>query len=443
MKRIIDYYLKQWKTEPDRKPLLVRGARQVGKTYSIRSFGKTFSSFVEINFDLDSRFATIFNIDLKPERIIREISILTGKEIVPGKTLLFFDEIQKAPNAVASLRYFYELRPDLHVIAAGSLLDFALDTVGLPVGRVSSIRMYPLSFFEFITACGHESLTELLIDVNSTITTPIHEMSIRLLSEYLFLGGMPSIVNCWSTSHDHKRCVRLQDDILDTYRQDFQFYSRKHQQKYVDLLFQKVPESIGRKFVYTSISSDFRKRGLQPALELLIKAGIVNTVTHTSGQGIPLGSDINVERFKCLFLDCGLTLRSLGTSAEALLSAPQYSLINKGEICEALIGQEILSASSPYTKKQLYYWHREARSSNAEIDYLLQINTEIIPIEVKSGDCGSLKSLHLFLDDHKKSPFGICFSSGIHTHTDRIKNYPLYKAASVANNDPDALRSLL
>jgi predicted AAA+ superfamily ATPase len=244
MKRIIDYYLSNWKNDRYRKPLLLRGARQVGKTHAVRVLGATFPDFFEINLESQPIARTIFEKDLQPDRIIRELSALMLKSITPGKTLLFIDEIQAAPQAILALRYFYEQMPELHVIAAGSLLDFAIESVGMPVGRVDSFYMQPLSFIEFLAAMSSKILLEELL--NHTTMNPIsdivHNKLLSLLGEYLAIGGMPQAVKCWQENKDVLGCPRFQRSILSAYRQDFGKYATRHQVKYVELLFQNIPK---------------------------------------------------------------------------------------------------------------------------------------------------------------------------------------------------------
>lgn len=445
MKRITYYNLINWKNETDRKPLIVRGARQVGKTYSVREFGKQFKSFVEINFELLPQAIQIFELDLQPERILRDLSILLEQSIEPGKTLLFFDEIQRAPKAIAALRYFYEMMPALHVIAAGPLLDFALEKIGLPVGRISTLYMHPLCFFEFLAAKNNPLLIEALINSGPTqpLSSPIHEKMLRFLSEYFAVGGMPAAVHQWLISGDINKCARIHAELLETYRQDFPQYSKKYQQEYAELVFNELPLFIGKKFKFSSIASgQYKKRELNPALDLLIKAGIVHKIIHTSGQGIPLGASINPDIFKTIFLDCALAQKALGAKPGQWLIDFQGMIINKGEIAESFVGQELVSASRPYEKSHLYYWHRESRSSNAEVDYLVQLDDKVIPIEVKSGATGSLRSMHAFLNEHPNSPYGIRFSTGNYSVHDRIRSCPLYSAGIIAGIDRRAMEYL-
>ncbi len=429
MKRLIDKHLRNWAADLDRKSLIIRGARQVGKTYSCRELGKTFDEFVEINFEIRPQFGDIFERDLDPRRIIRDLGLLTGKDIIPGRTLLFFDEIQDAPKAVKSLRYFHELLPELHVIAAGSLLDFVLENIGIPVGRVASLYMYPLSFLEFLAARGDQGLAQLLLehDHQFPLSDPIHNQLVSVLGEYLAIGGMPEIVQSWVDKRDLKKCGEKQAILTDAFRQDFSKYAKNFQIKYVDLIFDEVPRWIGRKFRYSKLPGSWRKRELAPALDLLHKASIVHKVKHTSANGIPLGGEVNPNRFKTIFLDVGLAQAVLGLDLAAWLLKPETSIINRGAVAENFVGQEMLAYSNPREKYSLFYWHREAQASNAEVDYLLQVQKEIIPIEVKSGAKGTLRSLHLFLKEKSfVSSYGIRISGHPFSIHDDLHSYPLY-----------------
>jgi predicted AAA+ superfamily ATPase len=445
MKRIIDYYLNGWKVSSIRKPLLIRGARQVGKTFSVRELGGTFDSFVEINFELLPKAATIFEEDLQPSRIIRDLSILTEQRIEPGKTLLFFDEIQRIPKAISSLRYFYETLPELHVISAGSLLEFALERIGLPVGRVSTLYMYPLSFIEFIVAQGLAGLAKALIESDHAHSLPpiLHNKLLKHLGEFMAIGGMPAAVDTWINTQSITSCAAIHTDLLETYRQDFLHYALKYQQQYVEKLFNELPGMAGRKFKYTAISGAHRKRELAPALDLLIKAGVIHKVLHSPGQGIPLGANADADTFKTIFVDCALAQAVLNLKTGEWILDAQTGFANKGEITESFIGQELLALMPPHGKYQLHYWHREERSSESEVDYLIQQKEVIIPIEVKSGKTGRLRSLHQFLKEHVRSPWGIRFSMENFSEYDRIRSYPLYAVSIAAAADRSSLEYLL
>ncbi len=433
MKRIIDHYLNSWKTDRYRKPLLLRGARQVGKTHAARTLGATFLDFFEINLEDQPATHIIFEKDLDPERILRELSALKLKPIIPGKTLLFIDEIQAVPRALLALRYFYEKMPELHVIAAGSLLDFAIEEVGIPVGRVDSLYMRPLSFIEFLCAVKAQILVEEIVSHTSMnpISEVIHNKLLGLVGEYLAIGGMPEAVNCWQEIKDPLRCPRFHKSILTTYRQDFGKYARQKQVKYVDLLFDHIPLQLGQQFKYSMIEGDFRKRELSPALDLLVTAGIAQKVYASAGHGIPLGAQIDALDYKVIFLDIALAQKMLGLQTSGWYINPLIEFVNKGALVEAFIGQEILTCLDPSDRSDLYYWHRKERSSNAEVDYLIQQDEYAIPVEVKSGEGRTLKSIQMFLETHPKSPYGIRFSTQNYSEHNKIRSYPLYAACKL------------
>ena len=434
MKRLIDSHLRNWKNDPDRKSLILRGARQVGKTYSCRELGRSFENFVEINFEINPQAAEIFNRDLDPKRLIRDLGLLTGANIATGKTLLFFDEIQEAPKALKSLRYFHELLPELHVIAAGSLLDFVLENIGIPVGRVASLYMYPMSFLEFLGTRDNQTIAALIMqhDPAEPLSNPIHNKLLALLGEYLAVGGMPEVIQTWITRKDLKKCATIQTLLVDAYRQDFAKYCKKFQIKYVDLIFDEIPRGFGRKFRFSKMPGNWRKRELAPAFDLLKKASVAHEVKHTSSNGLPLGGEANPNRFKVIFLDVGLAQGILGLDLAGWILKPDASIVNRGSLAEVFVGQEILAYSSPHKRGALFYWHREAHASNAEVDYVLARGQDIIPVEVKSGATGTLRSLHLFLKEKSSvSPYGIRFSGHNFSVFQRIHSYPLYAVANL------------
>lgn len=433
MKRIIDQRLIAWKDLSHRKPLLLRGARQVGKTHAIRQLGKSFDSFVEINFESDAGVQNIFDLDLDPERIIRDLTLITSKRITPGKTLLFFDEIQEVPKALLSLRYFYEKLPSQHIIAAGSLLDFTTQAVGIPVGRVSSLYMYPLSFFEFLCACGHTLIAQELLthSVKIPMSEPVHQKLLNLLGEYLAIGGMPEAVALWQSTRDPQICFDVHHALIDTYRQDFAKYAKKFQIKYIEVLFNAIPRQLGKKFKYSSIEGDYRKRELAPCLDLLSTAGIIHPIMRSAGNGIPLGAEADPNDFKVVFLDVALSQTMLGLDLKSWFLHPQQEFINKGALIEAFVGQELLAYAHPSSKTSLFYWRRNAQGSEAEIDYLMQDKAQVIPIEVKSGLGTTLKSMHMFLESHPKSFYGLRLSTNNYSMHDKIHSYPLYAMVQI------------
>jgi predicted AAA+ superfamily ATPase len=429
MKRIVDYYLHNWKQRPDRKALLLRGARQVGKTYSIRALGESFDELVEINLEQNPEYGEVFRLNLDPHRILRELRLMTGKRLVPGSSLLFIDEIQQQPLAVSALRYFYEVIPEMHVIAAGSLLEFAVEQVGIPVGRVSSLYMYPMSFLEYLVARDEVPMAEHLCETPAPlpVSTPVHERLLRLVGEFLVLGGLPQAVQAWIEHEDLNRCGEILDVIVAAYRQDFAKYAKRHQIKYVDLVFNEVPASVGRKFKYNALPGDWKARELAPALDLLCKASVAHRVTHSSGNGIPLKAESNPRRFKVFLLDVGLAQRIMGADVKPWLLAPAAAIRNAGAVTEAFVGQELLAYSLPWARQDLHYWHREARSSNAEVDYLLPLGGAVIPVEVKSGASGRLRSLRAFLDAKRSTtPYGVRFCGQPASIHGNLHSYAIY-----------------
>lgn len=445
-KRIIDYHLDAWKNSPHRKPLLLRGARQVGKTYAVRKLGEKFQQFVEINFEQLEEAIQIFEKDLVPERIIRSLSLLVKSSIIPGSTLLFFDEIQQAPRAIVALRYFYEQLPELHVIAAGSLLEFAIEKVGVPVGRISMLYMYPLSFVEYLVATGNRLSAQEIVThpAGHVLDEPIHTHILDLLGEYLSIGGMPESVLRWVETKDPMQSLEILQQIAETYRQDFEKYSKKTQVKYLEQLFRQMPHSVGKKFSYREIHGVYRKRELAPALDLLERASIIHVIRHTSGQGLPIGSGVDFETFKIIYLDVALCQTLLGADISIWFLRPLEGFENRGEIAESFIGQELACYASPFSKAELYFWKRKEKSSLAEIDYLTQNKESVIPIEVKSGSGKTLRSLRIFLETHLKSHLGIRFSSLNYSIVDNLDSRPLYAAVSLAHeSQKEALRSLI
>jgi predicted AAA+ superfamily ATPase len=435
MKRLIDNYLKKWKNDPSRKPLILRGARQVGKTTAIRTLSRSFKSFVEINFEQITQAKDIFDTDLDPKRILVDISLLMKKDIIPGETLLFFDEVQACPKALIALRYFYEQMPELHIIAAGSLLEFAIEQVGVPVGRVNFLYVYPMSFLEFMWAEGEEKLMAAvaLHDGFKPFSSPLHKRLQRYLGQYMAIGGMPEAVYSWQNNKSYSKCLDIHHSLIATYEEDFYKYATKSQIKYLQQVYSQLPHQLGESFRYSKISGDYRKRELAPAFELLKKACLISPITHTAGNGLPLGAGAHPNQIKVIMLDVALTQALLGMNSEDWALDPENSFINKGDIAEAFFGQEILAYSPLLRKPSLYYWQREKSGSQAEIDYLIALHGKIMPIEIKSGTRGTLKSLQRFIAERKEVEKGLCFSMKNYATSSTIDYYPLYAISAIVS----------
>jgi predicted AAA+ superfamily ATPase len=429
MNRKIDEDLLAWMRENDRKPLLLRGSRQVGKSRTVRHLAEQFEHFLEINFELDKHARDLFaKSDLSPEKLCQELAAIYEIPIITGKTLLFLDEIQGSLPAISSLRFFYEKYRELHIIAAGSLLEFALQELSsFGVGRVRSMFMHPMNFHEFLNACGHSLLLQAIQNSNCKNSLPesVHKKTIELMRRFLIIGGMPEVVSAYVNKNDLLECQRILDDLIISIRSDFAKYRERVPTLQISAVFDSVVTQMGKKFVYANASKDYVHRQLKEGLELLKMAGLVIPVIHSAANGLPLGAEIDAKKQKILLLDTGIFQRLLGLPLNDLLISDDFSLINKGNIAELFVGLELLKSGSCYEQKTLYYWHRESKSSNAEVDFVLQIKQNIVPIEVKSNAKGAMRSMHLFLEE-KNSAFGIRTSLENFGELPKIKIVPLY-----------------
>jgi len=348
--------------------------------------------------------------------------------IIPGKTLLFFDEVQACIPAISSLRFFYEKYPELHVIAAGSLLEFALAEIpSFGVGRIRSLFVYPLSFDEFLTAIGESQLltAKSKATFKKPLPEPIHQKLLSHVKRFLVLGGMPEVIASFVQNGNINNCGQVLDDLITSLKTDFAKYKGQVPFLRISEVFDSVVRQAGGKFVYTKAATETSHRQIKEAVELLIMAGLVIPVTHTAANGLPLGAEANPKQRKMLLLDTGIFQRLLGLNISEILFEDNFDAINKGAIAEQFVGLEILKSFSCYRQESLYFWHREAKSSSAEVDYVVQQNENIVPIEVKSGKKGSMQSLFLFLEE-KKATTGVRFSLENYSSYDNIRVYPLY-----------------
>jgi uncharacterized protein len=433
IQREIDKDLEKWWIEGPEKPLLLRGARQVGKSTSVRHLAKSFEHFLEINFEEQRQVHKLFEGDLDPIELCKNLSILFKVPIVPGKTLLFFDEVQACVPAISSLRFFYEKIPTLHVIAAGSLLEFALSEIpSFGVGRVRSMFHYPLSFDEYLNAIAETSLLEAKnkATIAKPLPEPLHQKLNVHIKRFLILGGMPEVVSAYIQNHnDFAKCGQVLDDLIISLRADFAKYKKRVPSLRIAEAFDSVVQQSGGKFNYAKANVSANQGQIKEALELLVMAGLVISITHTSANGIPLGAESNPKKRKMQLLDTGIFQRLLGLNIAELLLEDDFDTINKGAIAEQHVAMEILKSVSCYRQESLYFWHREAKSSNAEVDYVIQKGQDIIPIEVKSGSKGSMQSMFLFMKE-KKSKFGIRFSMENFSEYENVKVYPLYAVSN-------------
>jgi predicted AAA+ superfamily ATPase len=428
MKRDAEKCLVDWKGRTERHPLLVRGARQTGKSYLVENFGNTyFANTVVANFEFKPALKECFT-TLDPDEIVNKLQLMLGTQIKDEETLLFLDEIQECPQAIVSLRYFKEKRPRLAVIGAGSLLEFALkkENFKMPVGRVEFLYLTPLSFSEFLDAGGNTNLREFLagLKVTDKVEPPIHQKLIDLLRLYFLLGGMPAVLNEYFSSKNIVNCQRAQSSILQTFRGDFAKYSKTVQHKYLEKAFDAAPRLVGQRVKYVNIDTEMRSRDLKNALDMLSLAAIIKKVIHSSSSGVPLGAQTDENKFKINFLDVGLVQNACGLAID-INTNKDLLQINAGAVAEQFVGQEICANNDKFQPANLYFWARDTRSSSAEVDYVISTGPAIFPIEVKAGKTGRLRSLKLFMEE-KKTRFGIRISQEPLSFYDDILSLPLY-----------------
>ena len=426
--RIIDQELEKWRNQRDRKPLLLRGARQVGKSSAVRHLAKSFDHFVEVNFDENPEFSTLFEKSISPAELCEQLTLLLKVPIVEGKTLVFFDEIQACIPAISALRYFYEKMPQLHVIAAGSLLEFALSEVpSYGVGRVRSIFLYPLSLQEFLLANGETGLIDYVMSAGFAAELPdlIHEKLNHYLKKFLIIGGMPEVVSSYVRNGDMLEVQRILDDLVISIQADFAKFRDRVPAIRIREVFNLVVQQVGNKFTYTYGNTNLTNIQVKQALDLLTLAGIIYPVTHSSCNGLPLGAEINVKKRKFLLFDTGIFQRILGLNMSEMLLESDFSVINKGNIAEMFVGLELIKNTSCYENRDLHYWQRESKNAQSEVDYVIQHKGQILPIEVKSGTKGAMQSLYRFLEE-KNVTKGIRTSLENFGQIPNVQIIPLY-----------------
>lgn len=406
MYRTSTHFLAEWLQDPQRRPLVIRGARQVGKTWIVRELASSHSrQLIELNFEKNPEYASLFaSNDVK--QIMLLIRALFG-EIDPKKSILFLDEIQAAPALLAKLRWFSEDMPELPVIAAGSLLEFiiAQHTFSMPVGRIQYMYLEPLSFEEFLHAKNKPGLIQYIktYQLNDAIPSAIHSECMNLFKEYIIIGGMPQAVSSWITQNSLIELSRIHNDLIATYRDDFNKYNGRLSVDRLHEIINAVPLFLGQKFMYSKVNSDIQTGALKQALDLLCKARVCHRVMGTAGNGVPLAAEIQEKYTKIIFLDVGLCSALLKLSFDQLSRIDEIDLINNGGIAEQVAGQLLRTIEPFFIDPALYYWHRSEKGSNSEIDYLIQHHNTVVPVEVKAGSTGSLKSLHLFMGIKKLS----------------------------------------
>lgn len=432
MERLAVEKLKTWKTQVSRKPLLIRGARQVGKTWLAVDFGRRFFDGRVHVIDLERQpdWHRVFEANLDPQRIVSELEILINARIEPGRDLLFFDEIQSCPRAIMALRYFYEELPKLHVIAAGSLLEFAMKSISFPVGRVQLLQLPPMNFVEFLLAIGKTQVAEVIQGRPERQPESVHRMLLEDVRKYLFVGGMPESVRAFVRSSKLRDALESQAALVDTFRQDFSKYAPYSDKRCLNAVFSATARNVGKQTKYSNLAEGFSNPTIKKTFDLLCLAQVIRKVPSASPAGLPLGASASERKFKAIMVDVGLMHNLCGLPVSAEYTKSDLLAIYQGALAEQFVGQEFISAG-----QELYYWAREARNSTAEVDYLTVVNREIYPVEVKSGAAGRLRSLHLLLKSFANCPNGVVFSTVPYSELpqQKLRFLPLYYAYSFAS----------
>ncbi len=434
MLRFIDNDLSRWQESSRRKPLILRGARQVGKTWSIKEFGKSrFESLALVDLERNQSLRKLFDGDLKVTRICSDLEVLLQQKITPGKTLLFFDEIQACPRAITALRYFYEEMPELHVVAAGSLLEFALEENSFPVGRVQFLNLYPLCFAEYLEAIGNGAAATAVLGNPAEISPAVHELLREELKRYFFIGGMPAAVKAYLKNNSLRDAFEVQQEIAESYRMDFAKYTPRVDRFCLDSVFTSLSQHIGQQIKYARLGKGYSNPTLKKSFDALCLAQVARRIPSVDPSGLPLRATASAKVFKALMLDIGLMRYLSGMPNDIEYAKSDLLAIYRGAMAEQFVGQEMLAAQ----QGALYYWERAAKNSSAEVDYLAVLNGQIHPVEVKSGATGSLRSLHLFLATYPACGKALVFSDRPYADLpeQKITFLPLYSAFAATKGE--------
>lgn len=400
-------FLDHWLKSRSRKPLVIRGARQVGKSTLVVLFAKEHGKkLLNVNLERYPELSGVF--DTKdPDQIIQQIEFLPAMEHLSQNALLFLDEIQSVPEAIPALRYFYEEKPHLPVLSAGSLLDFVLSdhSFSMPVGRIQYLHMGPMTFSEFLTGIGEKKLAAFILNYEpgQPIGDVAHKRLLSFLRSYYYVGGMPEAVAVFADTRSYKQVSTVHNSIIETYLEDFPKYVGSRNLNRMRKVFHFIARNVGKKIKYSNISSDDQSATLKKDIDLLSMARIIGKVTHSHCSGLPLHADMDEKVYKALFLDVGLMNAMCGLDWRVVSQMDDVKLINEGVIAEQFIGQHLQSILSDTPNRELTYWLRQGRTSNAELDFVVQTGGNVVPIEVKAGAEGTLKSLHQFMGSKNAS----------------------------------------
>lgn len=404
MKRKIENDLTQWFSSSRRKPLILRGARQVGKSTVVRNF--CLNNKIEL-FEVNLEKIQIDELEKEKNFtiavVIQEIEVVLAKRI-SSKGLLFFDEIQASPLTIAKLRYFFEEMPELAVISAGSLLEFTLKdhSFSMPVGRIQYLFLGPMTFSEYLIACGEEILLEHMQQCFPKYPNQsIHAKLVDHIKRFICIGGMPEAVKTYITTNSFLEVEKVHNEILQTYQQDFPKYNTAHTDHTLNEVFNYLPRGLGEKAKYSNMSNT-SSVAIKKALQLLMNAKIAQKVYYTNCSGLPLEAGENIDRFKLFFLDVGLANFSQGLNWIDLQNLDDEKNLGKGKLTEQFVAQHLFNGTDLSRQSHLHYWYRDVRGASAEIDFVIKLNSQIVPIEVKAGKTGRIRSLLQYIKE--KSP---------------------------------------
>ena len=424
MRRTALSFLQKWKQKKTRKPLIIRGARQVGKTWLLKEFAKTeYENFAYINFEDNQQLKTLFLNDFDIPRILLAIQIATGIKPEPNKTLIIFDEIQEAERALTSLKYFRENAPEYHVVAAGSLLGIALhENTSFPVGKVEFLDLYPLSFTEFLEALGEHDLNNLIQTQQWVMINTFKTKYIELLKQYYYVGGMPEVVSSYAINQDFSEVRQIQQQILNSYEQDFSKHAPTDVVPRIRMVWNSVPAQLSkenRKFIYGLIKQGARAKEFELALAWLMDCGLIHKINRVSKPALPLKAYEDMGAFKLYLLDIGLLGAMANLDVKTLLDGNLIFTEFKGALTEQYVLQQLVTDA----EISIFYWSSE--KSDGEIDLLIQYKNEVVPIEVKAAENLQAKSLRAFVEKNK-SKMAIRTSMSDFREETWLTNLPLY-----------------
>lgn len=406
--------LREWKKNTPRKPLIVRGARKVGKTHLVRQFAaEQYTHLLEINFERHPEIDALFA-SKDPRKILQLLELQYNTAVEPGQTLIFLDEIQAAPQALASLRYFSDELPALAIIAASSLLDFALATAiqPVPMGLISQLHLGPMRFEEFLLAIGREKMGQFIKNYHSgdQIPQPVHTTLMGLVHIFMATGGMPEAVSSYCKGISWQACEAVKHSLWQTLQDDFHKYGQHARQDRLTMVLNKIPLQVGKKFRYVGVDRKQRANEIAKALTMLCRAKVAYPVYHSDADGLPLAAMVSKKKFKVYLMDVGLYTTASGLSLIDYERADDIMEVNDGAVCRQFVAQHLLYARPSYQTPELFYWTRDKKNSAAAVDFIFVSGNRILPVEVKPGKDGSLKSLHLFVRE-KACPLGVRFHS--------------------------------